>query len=390
MSDAEIPVTTDPLINAVDEEMVEAVPAEIEDFVTEHGLNDRKYTCNVKQYPAEGGSVPVNLPWNHNSKYPTAQELGENFGPGKYLIMFGWMSKDHAGKNRKHIKEFKMVLGEQWADIAMEKAAQRMIASRQRMESMANKENLRRSMNGQSPGDNKPMDDGISGLRNSIGVLKDLGVPIGGALTTAPAPTENMGVIFQAILAMQQTSSDNMMKMMMQQSQQSNEMMIALLGSNNNKPQTHDNAFKEVMNLVQGMTDMKSILSPEKKSSLDRLYDMLEGVLPGLIQMTAQKRAEMGNQVKMMPEVANIGNDSTEREYMVEKFDKRHGQEQTDMMLATFGWDRPGGKRWPLDIENRSADELAAEALAVDEAEQEDKNPPTETNVQVPNQDQGD
>ena len=88
MDNLQIPVSTDPMVNTVDEDMVDSTPAEIEDFITEHGISDHKYTCYVKQYPPEGGGTPVSLPWNHNSKYPTARELGEDFGPGKYLIMF--------------------------------------------------------------------------------------------------------------------------------------------------------------------------------------------------------------------------------------------------------------------------------------------------------------
>lgn len=363
-----IPVSTDPLVGVVDDDMVDAVPAEIDDFIAENGIADHKYTCYVKQYPPEGGGTPQSLPWNHNSKYPTAQELGENFGPGKYLIMFSWRSKDRDGKNQKHTKEYKMILGPQYEEIAMEKAAERMIASKKRLENMATKEQMRSALNGNHPNDRPRDSSGIDGLKQSLGMLRDLGVPIGG--NNQPAQGENMGMVFQMVIGMMQKSSDNTMAMMMENSKQNNAMMIAMMqNNNNNKPQTHDNAFQEVTSLMHNMLDMKSILSPEKKSSLDKFYDMMQGIIPGLIAMTAEKRKEMGNTAKMFPGVPEIGQDEQQLKYMVEKLDKAHGPEQTDTILESLGWTRPAGMHFAQDVENKTADELRDEALNKDNAD---------------------
>ena len=123
--------------------------------------------------------------------------------------------------------------------------------------------------------------------------------------------------------------------------------MVAMIS---NKPQTHNNEFAEVTQLMGNMMDMKAVLSPEKKSSLDRIFDVLEGAIPSLVEMTQAKRAETAAPYKAMPQVAEIGSEADQLKYMIEKLDKKHGQKQTDIVLESLGWTRPDGLRIEKEI----------------------------------------
>lgn len=347
----DIVVNTDPLVNDVNETTINETPKEIEDFIVENGITDKKYTCYVKKFPTAGGSVPQVLPWSENSKYPKAEDLGGQYGPGRYLIMFNWRTKNPEGKMTTTTKEYKMELGEEWEEIAMENAAKRMIESRKRMDSLAQKENLRRAMNGQLPGDTSQQqqprnnnDGGFESLMNSATALRNLGVPIGG---NQQDNSTNMIAMFQMMNAQTQKSSEQMMQMMMMIMKSNSDQMVAMM---NNKPQTHNNAFQEVTQLMGNMMDMKAVLSPEKKSSLDRIFDVLEGAVPTLVQMSQDKRAEMAGPYKAMPQVAEIGSEAEQLKYMVEKLDKKHGPDNTDTILDSLGWARPEGMRFEKEI----------------------------------------
>lgn len=371
MSTENIDVSTDPLINDPDEDIHSGhnqVPQEIEDFMAENGLVDTKYTCYVRRFSPEGGGEPVYLPWQHKGKYPTASDLGGEFGPGKYLIMFTWKAKDDQGKYQKIVKEFKMVLGDEWEEIALERAAQRMLARQKRLEKMEDTASLRRTIrtgNSTAPKEEK---DGVEELRRTANVLRELGAYNNN--TPAPAGGADMGMLFQAILAMQQKSSETTMNMMMEQSKQTNQLMIAMMQSN--KPQSHSNTFMEVTNLMRDMMDMKSILSPEKKTALDRLFDTLEGSVPMLLQMTAEQRQKSMAPLQGLPQTQEIKNDKAQLQYSVEKMDKAHGQENTNILAGTLGWDLTGLTRFQK--EGVPTAEEANEELEEDNFNEEEDN----------------
>jgi hypothetical protein len=327
---------------------INETPEDIEDFLAAHGIKKCSYICTVKRFPPSGGSVAEWLPCSTKNEYPEIEDIGKRFGPGKYLFCFTWNAQDpQTGKNKRTMKEYKIVLGEEWNDLNDEYMAEKWIEKKKKIANMKTRAEMEAALEGKSinskTNDTDPKTAGLDYLREAKAAFTDLGLPVGGSAGAVVA-AEGQGRMYELMLAMNQKSSENMMTMMAQMNQNMMALVTALI--TNNKPQSSDGIMKEVINMVSQTINLKEVLNPEKKGVIDRVFELMESVMPSIVALAAKPKAEriqspLYQMAANSDEMNQIKKDPEMLKEMVKKWDEAHGTEQTDIILGTVGLRRP-------------------------------------------------
>lgn len=332
---------SDPVINDLEEN--EKIPEDIEEFLAENGIKNVTYTCSTKMYPLGGGGEPRWLPCTMKNEYPTREELGKRFGPGKYHMMFNWRVLDPSDNKRKNRgKEIVFILGEEWNDLYDEYMAEKYIERRKKIKSIKDRVELENVIEGsESP----RIKSGIEELIESRMNLEKLGVPMG-INNNLPAHQNNDNTLM-IMMQMMQHASDMQMKMMMDNNKNSMALITALIGSQNNGNNNPNKMMEMVLNMVTSTVDLKNALNPEKETTVDKVFSLMEGALPLILQLASQKSSERAkNPIYQMamnsPEMKEMKEDPQMQEAWIKKWDAAQGKENTDIILATIGMARPG------------------------------------------------
>lgn len=319
----------------------EAVPEDIENFLNELGIKDRKYTCHIKRAPQSGG-LPEHLPGSFLGEYPDINELGRKFGPGKYYYCFKYLIVKPDGSRKQTTKEFMVVLGDEWAELCEEYHAEKYIERENKLDTLSRKARMKKALRGQPTENNNT--DGVDGLIKATDVLKTLGVPIG-VNNNLPAKQNDNSLV--AMLGLISTMQQNATQMQMKMMEATNNNMVQLMAALIAKPEGK-NQFMEALNVMREMVDIKLNLTPQKEDTVDKVFKLLEGVLPMLSQMAALKAAERAkitkplvSKAKESKEYNEIANDENMLRALIERMDSVHGAENTNTILETMGWQRP-------------------------------------------------
>lgn len=332
-------LTSDPLIGTIQPGgFISEEPPDVTEFLNNIGIAEKQYVCTIKKAPLEGSATKTFLPGNYKGCYPEIEDIGKRFGPGQYFYVFAWTNKDANGKMAKSMKEYKIYLGSEWDDIHDEHMAEVWAKKEKNLIKTAHQKKLRDAARGILPDENHaPASDPIEDMRKTMGVLKDLGVPIGGAVPAAHNNSDSM-TMMMAFMQLQQKSSENSMTMMVQ-------MMGMMMSSN--KPQSNGDMMTEMFSLFKGMVNMKELMNPEKQTMVDRLFTLAESAMPAIMQIASKPAAQRAadplvGMVKNSEDFQNIKNDPEALAEMIRKWDDAHGFEKTNIILETVGLRRPG------------------------------------------------
>jgi hypothetical protein len=338
----------DPFIGSISGGKVNEIPPDIEEFLQENGLIEKKYTCVLKRQPPSGSTIMEFLPGSWVDEYPSIEEIGKRFGPGKYYYFFKYHIKEFdpsKGAEVKRIKmnQFAVYLGTEWEDICTAHQAEKYLEDKQKLKKLKQKSKLKSAVYDLDDDDSKGSDP-IETMKHTMGVLKDLGVPIGGSKGEGGGMDSMQMMMF--MMNMMQKSSENMMQMMIASQQNTTNLMQGILTgrSQQQAPDTMQH-FREMMTMVQGITEVKEIMNPEKRTVVDRIFEMAEGVMPAIMSIANRPPEQRANDpmvgmVKNMPEFQQMDKDPEMRAELIKKWDEAHGKENTDAIIATVGWGR--------------------------------------------------
>lgn len=341
-----------PVTNELTAEAFESdTPPDIEDFLAELGITNKEYGCQVKQWPADGGGFPEFLPGNYKGSYPTIEELGKKFGPGKYQYFFKWRVPNANGVgNKATVKELTVVLSEKWRPAHEEYLFQFALQRKQR----------RRQMKEQAELDNildidersKPKKDGIESLLDAKNQLSALGVPVGMTGQTGMELTKEGPGVFALIMQMQQKSTELLVTMMNNAQNNMMQLMTAIM-SNNNGSNSYQTAFKEVTSMITGMVDIKQALNPEKQGVVDKIFNLMESVSPQVLDMlkmnAGQRRKSPVFQIAAnSQELKDLKGDQQMTDALAARLDAHYGVQNTNDIMAVMGLDRSGEMKQKL------------------------------------------
>lgn len=349
MSENEIPMpdSNEPVINELDNKdaLAQQASEEIQEWLSENGLNEKAFTVSVKKTPLDGG-FPAYMSYVEKNKIPDREFLGREYGPGKYTIGFTyWTPSVQTGKPKRSVKDFTIMLDESWQDIHDAYQTEKWIKNTANMEKLAMRMKMKKIVKSGGEDDNKKSE--LESLKDSLSILKSLGVPIGGNLA-APAANSKNDLSFMTLMM---ESNKNMLQMQMENQKNMATMMMGMMQmfAGQNKNSGSEQMFKEVMGLVMNTVDLKNALTPERKSSLDKVIEMIGEMAPGIVSIYQQKGLEAARKSPLVDAAKNtkqfqdIKNNAVDLEYIVKTMDEKQGPEQTDIFLKTLGLTRPGG-----------------------------------------------
>lgn len=335
----------DPLMGTIQSEgFVSETPPDVGEFLAEAGLVGKAYVCTIKRAPQGGSGAKEFLPGSEKGSYPPIEDIGKRFGPGRFYYCFAWRTRDpETNKQTTIYKEYPIYLGSEWNDIHDDYMAERWSRREKEIEQTAQRNRLHKAAKGILPDDKEEKEDPLENLRKTAGTLKDLGVPIGGRGNSEGGGDSLalMGVMMQ----LQQKASESQMQMFTQMNNNMMQMMALMFKSN--QPQSTNDIFKEVLNMVTGAVNLKEALNPEKQGVVDKIFGLAESVMPAIMEIAKKPphvRAQdpLVGMVKGSGDFSKIKNDPEMLKAMTEKWDKAHGKEQTDIILDTLGMKRPG------------------------------------------------
>lgn len=353
--------TADPLMGTIEHGgFISETPPDVDDFLNEAGLTGKAYVCTIKRAPKEGSGSKEFLPGSLKGTFLPIEECGKRFGPGQYFYCFAWTTRDpeNTHKQKKIFKEYKIYLGSEWDDIHDEYMSEKWAKREKDIEQSAQRNRLQKASKGISP-DEKQTVDPIEQMKQTMGVLKDLGVPLGG--NNMPANTGDSSQMMMFMMQMMQKSSENTMQMFMQMSQQSTSMMIGMM--KNNQPQGSNDMFKEIINMVTNTVDLKEALNPEKKGMLDKMFELAESVMPAILSLASKPLAErqqspLVQTIVGSEDFATMAQDPAMKAEMIKKWDASHGVEQTDIILETVGMSRGDAPVQPATQQAKPANDI--------------------------------
>lgn len=361
-----------PEINFEDPELVRDtvddpnVPDEIARFVEDLGLSD-KFRCSVRKRKP-GGEGFYNLS-DGNNVVPKVEEIGKEYGPGKYTITFTWYppkgSPRGGGKVGSQIKEIQLDLPERpWARIHrkyvldQEEADMREENERRlRMQDTAALTHI--ATRGTAPA------GGVESIRDAVSMLKDLGIPVGGVGKPSidfAAIATLAGTLLPAIIPLFQRKdslSTTDLITLMQNNQQ------ALIAAMTRRNPLEDNMLNFVNQSIQTAKAVMQLGAPgadrdeedDKPDMVERIFNLIQTVGPAVIQAIAQKspearqhdfmyRAAVGSQ-----ELQTLKENPAALAAVVTRLDEKYGCDATDEILSAFS--EIGLKRPPETEGNR-------------------------------------
>lgn len=330
-------------------------PDEIMDFVRSNDVAD-KFTVMLKQQP-EGGGKPQTLR-SFSNYYPNVNTLGREWGPGSYILVFSWRGEGASGKKETVTRDYKIELPERaWGEEHERWLEQR---HEKRIEEKTGKwreEALKAQvLNTVNPIQQQTPVSDIETLKKTLGILKDLGVPIGGQvkqekekekksfseklIEMAPVITALGAIITPlatAIITRPKAPNDNTL---------TNTLLTHVL----NKPK-EDDALKTVVPFLLGslkqMMDFKESVEPqEKQSTVERIFDKIAPMVPAVLGAVAASREQamnspMAKVAQMHPDMRTLKADPELQAMMIQKLDEVYGFQQTNQIILVAGIERP-------------------------------------------------
>ena len=339
------------------------IPDEIMSVLIENGLSDRQFNCTLKEIPRGAHGEPGD--YRNQSEYikgfqnvvPSTEWIARSYGPGSYLQTFTWIDKDANGHRdrqnayvittisdkfmdeyRRHQLDRKIQLAKERSDkvnnaILDKKLDANLLGETQNLASLPAidpKEAARQYMN-------ETMEAAkLFGFGPHQGIEWDKILPI--ALPLVVAFLEKQG-----------NASREMFQLMLSLTTANNAQLLELAKVQNGQGQGGA-LFKEMKEMVMGAIDLKAAITPERETVADKVFKVVEGVLPQILQIAALNHQQRQQDwrykvaqaaVSASPDFKAVMNDPAELAKMIAKLDDHYGWEQADQVLMVAGLVRP-------------------------------------------------
>jgi len=341
-------------------EAQDSVPDEIMVVLEENGLGEKAFQCILKEIPQDSsGKEPGDYKncssyiKGFNSIVPSTEWIARNYGPGSYLLSFKWQNRDE-GKRSTEGANVIITISDKYTDEYKQYKLERKIklnkeASEKIQEALLDKR-LEHDLNG---GSLTPAVDPKAAAKEYVSEALETARLLGLGPQRGIEWDKILPIAVPAIIGFlqaQQNASREMLQMMLAVSGQNNNQLLELAKINNGQGQGAQ-MFKEMKDMLMGAVDLKSALMPEKETVADKIFKVVEGVLPQVLQIAAMS-AEQRNKdfrVKMAQQFINQDPDFQQmiknpviQVESIEKLDEHFGWEQTDAVLSVAGIARPG------------------------------------------------
>ncbi len=308
---------------------------DISEFMAANAVPAKKYGVMLKRR-REGAAIQ-NIE-SYRNRIPTLEEIGKQFGPGVYILVFTWTVKGAPGGKGTRAENYEMELPEDpWRrryvkyqrellDIQEKEDKERLKAKKEE----ATLEGLQKNAGGGG--------SSIEELKAMAETLRAIGVPIGGNVGGGLTLEKIVGYvtllspiltpIFQNIFA-----KDNSAKEM-------NALLLQMLINKNQSPE--NDKMKGLIDTLFTTTQRALALSgpaEPKEDIVDKIFGLIETVGPTMLQAIAAKTPEQRkkdpifNAAAGSAEMKAVKEDPELLEALVNRLDQEYGYQGTDVIL---------------------------------------------------------
>lgn len=363
------PVITDPMAEALggrddwkeESEDVE-IPEEIKSLFDIYGLSSKGFRTILKAVTEGDGQTGGQYIKSWARSFPSIDWIALNYGPGKYQLCFAFSTSED-GKRKNQIETLDIEISEKRLEEHEEFIFKRKIAKAvQRRKEISNvklNKQLELEYDDHEPVEKSPENTPqsmIQYVQQFSGIAQALGFNRGGGTDWSKIMSMAIPLIPAVIGFMQQKSEADQARQ-----REFMTLLISTMSSNSNsmldivKAQSGvgggNQAAKEFKDMIMGVIDIKKALgSTQEDSVADRIFGMLESVLPSILQMAALSRQQRQatpqyNMAKMMmdmnPDLRKLKEDPAVLEEVIRKWDAHFGWEQADMIIDVAELRRP-------------------------------------------------
>lgn len=350
------------MLNANSEE----IPEEIQNVLSEYGLNKKQFRCILKEVASNVASTNstnsgyIDSWQNH---FPSINYIALHYGPGTYILDFVFRVTEvdeETGKYKSPTKhhtaniDISSKYQEMYDEFQFE---QRLKRRKRRTEKLAEEEAEARLHNIENRNEGEKIDPVEAGKRY-VDNLVEAGAKLGlmnrqpqsnavmeGIMNNLPALLTTFVTIQQSARAQQ----DKFMQLMISQMQNSQTQMIELMKVGNGQGQGNQ-MMKEMMEMIMGGLEIKEALTGTKETITDKVMKMIEGVAPMMLTMMSMPKHQRVQQVPYQvaqqiaqnnPDIQAVKKDPSLLVEMVNRLDAHYGWQQTNGILEVVGAQRP-------------------------------------------------
>lgn len=349
------------------EDLEEDTPDEVSDFMAEHNVGD-KFTCTLKQYPREGGAAETLKPYRGYK--PTIDEIGKQWGPGDYGVVFYYKGAPGPdGKRPSIVRECRFSLPERaWRIVHDEFLRERSRINKEKLalevETATVKAQIQNAERGVLPGAAPTAPDPIEALKSTASVLKDLGVPIGGSkpsmdipgLVTAIAAV--VGAVAPLFKSGDSGGNTSLIASLMDSNQKNMLAMFGMMMQMNGGQQGGNKYMEQILNMALGamgkVKEFGELMRPEDKPAMiDRIFDLVAKGLPQILELAKMSKEEreksfLHKAASETPEMKAAKSDPEINIGICNRLDKQYGFQTANEIL-----DVAGVPRHPSTLQNK-------------------------------------
>lgn len=362
----------------------ESMPADVKELMEAHKLSNEDYQCALIEIQDQSENIELKNSdslENHinvyNRTYPNTTYIAKNFGPGRYALVFTWRAKDPDTKKLiPYSARVAVSISEKYRDAYEEYQYEKRLERKRRDQERIRKLNEQRELDDALSGkSNKEIDKAeigksyvqeISQAAQMLG-LSNKSTDWGSILKSlAPVALPLFTMMSEQRKANEDRFNNMMMMMIQNQNENSNRMMETV--TKIQAPSTGVDYMKDVKDMIFSAMDIKSAISGDKESVVDKVFKLVEGVAPIIVQMASQpieRREQMPpyqmaqQYVSADPEFQKVKDDPEMLKSFVNRLDDRFGPESTDEILLVGNLKRPADtmENYQKYSENSGAEE---------------------------------
>jgi len=327
-----------------------AIPPQVQKIFDQYGLGKENYSCTLSSVEPDGSVAYIE---EYNRQVPSVPIIGKRYGPGKYRLTFQWVVVA-GGEDRPETQEVDIVISEAFRsiheDYQEEMAIQNELNQVKRLERAKRRRSIREDVRGP---ERKDPEEEFDRLMNRMVQMNSIMNP--GAQKSSGINWEALAPIAIAAVKYLQESSSNsrqeqqkMLLMMMQMMDKNNQNLIAVM--QNKQPSSGSQLMDKVTETVLSAVNLKEAINPQKETIADKIFGVIEGVAPKLLEIAQMPKAQAENRMDYKLAEAymqrdenfkKMNNDPEILEALVQKLDPQMGWLQTDQILEVAGYARP-------------------------------------------------
>lgn len=338
-------------------------PDELRDIFEREGLGDRTYKCAIKQkdYPSAGQTAYLK---SINGKYPGTEWLTNNYGPGEYILQFGWRKRDpQTGKPRNQYRDLSVTISDkmedQYKDFQLKQRLARMQSNRMQIHKAKLEKQLEDQFLEIEPDNPKgekvdPRHAAKAYIAETIETAKALGLTTSAGskppvewdkvITTVMGGLSLIVPLLQDSARRREDQIQNMMNLMLTMQGNSSNNMLELMKAQTGPVRGND-MMKELFDMVKSAMNIKSMFEPKEETLADKVFGLVESIAPQLVSVLSlppeKRQVDIRTQfaqnfVANNPEMQALKQDPREMAKLIERLDSFFGWEQSDIILQVM------------------------------------------------------